>query len=99
MPFIQIVEFSTSRFEDMKALSDKYQADTQGRRTSARAMVCANRDQPGRYAVIAEFPSYEAAMENSELPETQELAKAMGDLADGPPTYTNLDVVDVIEGS
>jgi hypothetical protein len=35
-------------------------------------------------------------MENSNLPETEELANAMRELADGPATYTNLDVVDVV---
>lgn len=97
MPFIQTVSFATSRFDEMKALSDKYQSDTEGKRTSTRATVCADRDNPNHFTIIAEFPSYEAAMENSNLPETQELAKAMRALADGPATYTNLDVVEVIE--
>jgi hypothetical protein len=99
MPFIQIVEFSTSQPEEMRKLSDKYRADTQDKRRSTRAVFCANRDKPGTYAIIAEFPSYEEAMENSNLPETQQLAQAMGALSDGPATYTNLDVVEVIEGS
>ena len=94
MPFIQIVSFSTSRFDEMKALSDKYQSDTEGKRRNTRATVCVDRDNPGHYSIIAEFPSYEAAMENSNLPETQELANAMRELADGPATYTNLDVVE-----
>jgi hypothetical protein len=97
MPFIQIVSFSTSHVEEMKALSDKYRADTEGKRTSSKATICADRDNPGRYSIIAEFPSYEAAMENSNLPETEELAKAMRELADGPATYTNLDVIEVMD--
>ncbi len=40
------------------------------------------------------FDSYEAAMENSELPETQEYAKKEQDLVDGDITYVNLDVVE-----
>ena len=97
MPFIQIVSFSTSHVEEMKALSDKYRADTEGKRTSSKATICADRDNPGRYSIIAEFPSYEAAMENSNLPETEELAKAMRELADGPATYANLDVIEVMD--
>ncbi len=97
MSFIQIVSFSTSRFEEMKALSDKYQADTEGKRTSTKATICADRDNAGRFTIIAEFPSYEAAMENSNLPETEELANAMRELADGPATYTNLDVIEVVD--
>jgi hypothetical protein len=96
MPFIQIVSFSTSRFDEVKALSDKFEADTEGRRTDTKATICADRDNPGRYAIVVEFPSYEAAMENSNLPETKELANAMRELADGPATYTNLDVIEVM---
>jgi hypothetical protein len=42
---------------------------------------------------IIEFPSYEAAMKNSELPETQEISAKMGTLTDGEPTFRNLEVV------
>ena len=97
MSFVQIVSFSTSKFDEMKALSDKYRADTEGKRTSTKATICADRDNAGRFTIIAEFPSYEAAMENSNLPETEELANAMRELADGPATYTNLDVIEVVE--
>ena len=97
MPFIQIVSFSTSHVEEMKALSDKYRADTEGKRTSSKATICADRDNPGRYSIIAEFPSYEAAMENSNLPETEALAEEMAKLADGPATYHNLEVLHTYE--
>ena len=40
---------------------------------------------------IVEFPSYEEAMKNNELPETAAVA-AMQKLADGPPTFYNLDL-------
>ena len=40
------------------------------------------------------FDSYESAMKNSELPITQEFAEKMGTVADGPPTFYNLNVVE-----
>jgi hypothetical protein len=40
-----------------------------------------------------EFPSYEEAMANSELPETAEFAARLMELCDGPPTFRNLDVL------
>jgi hypothetical protein len=46
---------------------------------------------------IVEFPSYEAAMKNNELPETAAVAEAMQKLADGPPTFYNLDLERVEE--
>jgi len=44
--------------------------------------------------VIAEFDSYELAMENSARPETDAFAKKMGELVDGAITYGNYDVID-----
>jgi hypothetical protein len=32
--------------------------------------MASDRDRPNRYVTIVEFPSYEAAMENSRRPET-----------------------------
>ncbi len=55
--------------------------------------VAADRDHPGRYQTIVEFESYEAAMENSNRPETHEFSAKMAELCDGPPTFRNLDVV------
>jgi hypothetical protein len=39
-----------------------------------------------------EFPFYEEAVTNSELPETAEVAARLAELCDGPPTFRNLDV-------
>jgi hypothetical protein len=39
------------------------------------------------------FDSFESAMENSELPETAEFATRFAAAADGPMTFTDLDVV------
>ena len=45
------------------------------------------------YVVVVEFPSYDEAMANSNLPETGELAAKLASLCDGPPTFRNLDVL------
>jgi hypothetical protein len=71
MPFIQIIEMTTSKIDEIKKLDLEYEAATEGKSTVTRALVCADRDAPNKYFVIVEFPSYEAAMKNSELPETQ----------------------------
>ena len=93
MSFIQIVEFRTSRFEEGQSHIDEYRKATEGKRTATRVRVCEDRDQPGRYFTIAEFPSYEDAMRNSELPETSSLAEQLGRLAEGPPIFYNLEVI------
>jgi hypothetical protein len=56
--------------------------------------VCEDRDNPGRYFQLVFFDTYEYAMKNSELPVTQEIAGKMAELADGPPAFYNLDVID-----
>ena len=70
----------------------------QPQRTSQRVTVTSDRDNPRRYLIVAEFDSYEAAMENSNLEETDNLAADMAALLDGPPTFHNLNVLEVYEG-
>jgi hypothetical protein len=91
--FIQIMEYKTSKFDEIQALADKWVAATEGKRTATSGLVTKDRDNRDTYVEIIEFPSYEDAMKNSELPETQEIAAQMAALADGPPTFRNLDVV------
>jgi quinol monooxygenase YgiN len=93
MAFIQIVEFRSSQRAEVERLSHQYDEDTKDTRTVEVAKLCFDRDDPNHYMVIAEFPSYEAAMENSNLPETEALAEEMGKLADGPATYYNLEIL------
>jgi quinol monooxygenase YgiN len=95
--FVQIIQYKTSKFDEMVKLVDKFREQTAGKRTTSRAMVAKDRDNPGQYLTIVEFPSYEAAMKNNELPETQALSEQMMQLADGPPTFYNLDLVRVEE--
>jgi quinol monooxygenase YgiN len=98
MGFIQLVEFSTTRIDEMKQLSDKYQADSEGKRKVVRGTLCVDRNTPNRYVVVAEFRSPEEAQENSNLPETQAFAKAMDELCDGPAAFRDLEVIDSWEG-
>jgi hypothetical protein len=97
MSFVQIIEFETSKLSEMMALQEEWRKETAGRRTAARVMSCQDRERVGHYAVIVEFPSYEEAMRNSDLPETDRLSRRMAELADGPIRFTNLDVLGVEE--
>ncbi|HEV2890163.1 MAG TPA: hypothetical protein VGX28_07270 [Frankiaceae bacterium] len=94
MAFIQIVEYTTSKPDEVRALSERMRAERQGNGTVRRVSVGADREQVGRFFVIAEFDSYESAMENSDDPATQEMSAALGALMDAPPRFYNLDVVD-----
>ena len=94
--FVQIIEFRSSRIDEIRALAEEWDAQRQGG-TMTRGNVCADRDDPGRFFNIVEFESYESAMENSNRPETSEFAAKMAELCDGPPTFYNLDVVETLD--
>lgn len=94
MGFVQIIEYRSKQFDEMRAVADEWERTTAGKRTARRRVLCADRDTPGRYFNVVFFDSYEQAMENSAMPETEALSKKMMDFADGPPTFYNLDVVD-----
>ncbi|MGH3782162.1 MAG: hypothetical protein ACRDRO_16470 [Pseudonocardiaceae bacterium] len=91
--FVQIVEFKTSRIDEVQALVDEMRPQMEAAGTTARrGTATADRDRPGYYLTIIEFDSYESAMENSNRPETSEFSAAMAKLCDGPPKFYNLDV-------
>jgi len=92
MTFIQIIEVTTTRPEEIQELAEQWSAKTQGRRTAYRSTFTADRDRPNTYVQIVEFPSYEEAMANSGLPETGEFAEKLARLCDGSPVFRNLDV-------
>ena len=94
MGFVQIIEYRTSRFDDMQDVGREWEAAVGADSLARRRVLCGDRDDPGRYLNIVFFDSYEEAMQNSELPVTQEFSQKMMDLADGPPTFTNLDVLE-----
>jgi hypothetical protein len=97
--FVQIIEFTTTRIDELKKLSEDYRAS----RTAAgdvpviRSTVTADKDRPNTYLNIVEFSSYDEAMANSQNPATGDFAQKMMALCDGPPKFLNLDVVDVEE--
>jgi hypothetical protein len=93
--FVQIIEYKTSRFDEMKALGEEYGRNDPGS-LARHVLVTENRDKPGTFMTIVEFDSYESAMENSQRAETNEFSEKMMKLADGAPTFYNLDVRDEI---
>lgn len=90
--FIQVIEFRTNRIDELNALMDQWVVDSEGKRTATVVRQAEDRDNPGTYLHIVEFPSYEAAMENSDRPETGAFAAKLMALCDGPPSFRNLDV-------
>jgi len=93
MKFVQLIEFTTSRYDDVNAVMDEWMAATGGRRTPTREVMGRDRDRANVYVQIVEFPSYDDAMRNSQLPETSAFAEKMMTLCDGEAVFRNLDVV------
>jgi hypothetical protein len=91
--FIQVIQYQTSKIDEMLAVGDEWEAAAGSGGPAQRVLVCRDRDHDGQYFTVALFDSYEAAMENSNSPVTQEFSQRMMSLADGPPTFFNLDVV------
>lgn len=90
--FLQIIEFTTSRMDEMRALNEEWR-ETHPDIGPQRILVCADRDRPDTYLSIVEFESYEAAKRNNDDPQTDAFAKRMAALSDGPPSFRNLDRV------
>ncbi|MFP5218138.1 MAG: hypothetical protein ACLGIG_00160 [Actinomycetes bacterium] len=89
--FVQIIEYTTSRIDEMRALQEKWR-DEHPDMGPTRITVTADRDRPRTYLTIVEFESYEEAMRNNDDPLTAQFAEQMRALTDGPPTFRNLDV-------
>ena len=97
MGFIQIIEIETARPDDVEALVSEWRTDTEGSRSAQRGTFTKDRDRPDTYVQIVEFPSYEDAMRNSDLPQTASFAERLRELCTGPPNFRNLDVRSVEE--
>ena len=93
MRFMQIMEMRTSRLDEVQAVLDEWRTTTAGRRTAQRSITGRDRQGDDVYVAVVEFPSYEAAMTNSELPEPRQLAEKLAKLCDAPPTFRNLDII------
>jgi len=92
MQFVQLIDYETDRPDEMDRLMDQWAQATEGTRIPTSAMVGHDRDNPKHYVEIVEFPSYEEAMRNNDLPETQQFADRMRALCTRGPSFVNLNV-------
>ena|SRR6266540_2473466 len=94
MAFIQMIDFRTKRLDAGRPYIEEYLTKTEGRRTARRSILCQDRDDADHYLNLVFFDSYESAMENSNLPETGELAAKLGELSEEPEKFVNLEILD-----
>ncbi|WP_151477055.1 ester cyclase [Streptomyces albicerus] len=93
MTFVQLIDCKTSRFDEMNRLMDTWVEQTKGKRTATHSVIGKDRSDASHFIEIVEFPSYEEAMRNSNLPETDRIFREMVALCDEIPTFTDLEVV------
>ena len=94
MAFAQIIEFRSADIDKIRQAGETWEQDTAGKRTARRRLLARDHKDPDRYFMLVFFDSYESAMVNSELPETQASAARFAALADGPPNFYDLDILD-----
>ncbi|RSM59834.1 hypothetical protein DMB66_26675 [Actinoplanes sp. ATCC 53533] len=92
MSFIQIIEYETDRPDEMWALGEARIAEMGDPPPGFRLTITQDRDRPGRFMTIVEFPSYEVAMESSERPDTDAFARQLAALCTDGPHFRNLEV-------
>ncbi|AVH57018.1 MULTISPECIES: ester cyclase [Streptomyces] len=93
MTFVQLIDCKTSRFDEMNRLMDTWAEQTKGKRAATHNVIGKDRSDATHFIEIVEFPSYEEAMRNSNLPETDKIFREMVALCDEMPTFTDLEVV------
>ena len=74
MAFIQLIEITTTQPDAVEALVSEWRMRSSGKRTAQRGTFTQDRERPNTYVQIVEFPSYDEAMANSDLPETASFA-------------------------
>ncbi len=92
MPFIQVVELTTDNYDEVRQIDDAWVEATAGKRTARRQVVARDRNQPDRYLALVFFDSYESAMQNSALPETEEFAGKYASVTNSV-AFHDLDVI------
>ncbi|WP_274562405.1 ester cyclase [Streptomyces spiramyceticus] len=93
MTFIQVIDCKTNQADELNRLMDTWIEATQGKRTATHSIVGKDRADSTHIMEIVEFPSYEEAMRNSNLPETDRIFREMVALCEGEPSFTDLDVM------
>jgi len=96
MGFVQIMEFTTGDVSGFRALEQEFVTATEGKRPARRSVLARDRANPDHYFALVFFDSYESAMTNSNLPETQTIGAKM-DSAVGGLTFHDFDVVSELD--
>ena len=90
--FVQLIEFETTNIDAVKATLERFRDENPGALKFSPSTITEDRDRPGTYISIVEFPSYEQAMEQQGNPATSALPVSLAELMSDAPRFRNLDV-------
>jgi hypothetical protein len=92
--FVQVVEFTTDRYDEVRAIGEAFveKRRTEGGPKPKSVLFVRDRDQSNSYRTIVRFASYEEAMENSGREDTTEMAERLAALCDSQ-SFHNFDVI------
>jgi quinol monooxygenase YgiN len=93
MTFVQIIEFETEDIDGPRQVNEQWRQATEGKRTLRRGVLARDRNNPGKYIAMEFFDSYESAMENDKLPETQAASDQYRKVTNGHPVFHDLEVL------
>lgn len=91
--FVQIFEFGTEQVAEYDRIQDRFAEAIGAARTTRWSILAADRDRPGRYLAVVEFPGHTEAMANSGHPATGRFLAELRAICDAEPEFRNLDVV------
>jgi hypothetical protein len=92
MSFVQLVAFHARDVTSLIESETEWLAATAGRRTLEHSALYRDVNDPNHYVAYNAFPDREAAALNSALPETDAMARSLGETV-GPATFTDLELV------
>jgi quinol monooxygenase YgiN len=94
--FIQFIEFEATDIDAVAATLERFRDENPGALTASASTITEDRDRPGTYISIVEFPSYEKAMEQQSNPATSAFSASLAEVMSGAPRFRNLNVRSVL---
>jgi hypothetical protein len=94
MEFVQAIELTTTKYDELRALGDEFvqKRRTEGGPKPTSVVHLRDRDNSNMYWIVAWFAPADEAEENSKREDTTQLAERMAALCD-ERTFRNFDVV------
>lgn len=95
--FLQLIDYRTDHPEAMDRIVQRWVAAIGTHRTARWYITTADRDRPGTYLQLVEFPNHDAAALNSDHPATAAFAAELRAACTDDIVFRNLDVINYVD--